>query len=95
VARLCDGWPVLRARLVRHLAPFRDARAMLGAAGCPFEPEEIGITRDRLRQSFEQAYYIRRRFTVLDFALRLAVFTAALDELFGPGGVWPTEGGRL
>jgi glycerol-1-phosphate dehydrogenase [NAD(P)+] len=95
VARLRDGWPVLRERLIRHLAPFRAACAMLGAAGCPCEPEQIGITRDRLRQSFEQAYYIRRRFTVLDFALRLGVFGEALDELFGPGGPWPTEGGRL
>jgi glycerol-1-phosphate dehydrogenase [NAD(P)+] len=93
VARLRVGWPALRERLVPHLAPFRDARAMLRAAGCPSEPEQIGISRDRLRQSFEQAYYIRRRFTVLDFALRLGVFGSALDELFGPGGTWPTEGG--
>jgi glycerol-1-phosphate dehydrogenase [NAD(P)+] len=94
LTRLCDGWPALRERLVQHLAPFRDARAMLRAAGCPSQPEQIGITRDRLRQSFEQAYSIRRRFTVLDFAMRLGVFGPALDELFGSGGPWPTEGGR-
>jgi glycerol-1-phosphate dehydrogenase [NAD(P)+] len=94
LTRLRDGWPVLRARLETHLEPFRDARAMLRTAGCPCEPEQIGITRDRLRQSFEQAYYIRRRFTVLDFAIRLGVFGSALKELFGPGGAWPMEGGR-
>jgi glycerol-1-phosphate dehydrogenase [NAD(P)+] len=95
VARLRDGWQVLRERLVRHLAPFRATRAMLRAAGCPSEPEQIGITWDRLRQSFEQAYYIRRRFTVLDFAIRLGVFGPALDELFGPDGPWSTERGQM
>jgi glycerol-1-phosphate dehydrogenase [NAD(P)+] len=92
--RLRDGWPALRVRLARHLAPFRETRAMLEAAGSPCEPEQIGISRERLRQSFEQAYYIRRRFTVLDLAMRLGVFDSALDELFGPQGVWATEGGR-
>ena len=52
----------------------------------------IGITRDRLRLSYEQAYYIRRRFTVLDFAMRVGVFGSALGELFGQGGCWAQEG---
>jgi glycerol-1-phosphate dehydrogenase [NAD(P)+] len=92
--RLCEAWPALRERLARHLYPFRNARAMLSQAGCPTRPEEIGISRDRLRLSYEQAYYIRCRFTVLDFAIRLGVFDPALDELFGPEGAWSAEGGR-
>ena len=88
LARLRAGWPTLRDRLVRHLDPFQDARALLRAAGCPTEPEQIGISRERLRQSYEQAYFIRRRFTILDFAMRLGVFHSAVDELFGPAGAW-------
>jgi len=94
LVRLRAGWPVLRERLARHLRPFRNARAMLSEAGCPSEPEQIGISRDRLRRSYEEAYYIRRRFTVLDFAMRLGVFESALDELFEPGGAWFPEGSR-
>ena len=78
--RLRDGWPELRARLTEHLAPFRNAREMLRAAGCPCEPEQIGISRERLRRSYEQAYYIRRRFTVLDLAMRFGLFDAAVVE---------------
>src|SRR5207237_6892869 len=37
--RLCDGWPMLRERLARHLHPFRNARAMFRQAGCPSQPE--------------------------------------------------------
>ncbi len=94
LVRIRDGWPAIRDRLSRHLMPFRDARAMLREAGCPTELEQIGISRDRLRASYEQAYYIRRRFTVLDFAIRLGVFEPALGELFGPAGAWSPEGGR-
>jgi len=92
---LQDGWPALRERLTRHLEPFRNARAMLAAAGCPSEPEQIGISRERLRRSYEQAYCIRRRYTVLDFAKRLGLFDVSLVELFGtkppaaPGGIRP------
>jgi glycerol-1-phosphate dehydrogenase [NAD(P)+] len=85
LARLRAGWPALRERLNRHLRPFRNARAMLRTAGCPFDADQIGISRARLRASYEQAYYIRRRFTVLDFARRLGVFDSALDEIFGSG----------
>ncbi|MBX6314940.1 MAG: sn-glycerol-1-phosphate dehydrogenase [Isosphaeraceae bacterium] len=92
LVRLRADWPALRERLSRHLAPFRDARALLRQAGCPTEPEQIGISRERLRRSYEQAYYIRRRFTVLDVAMRLGLLESALDALFGPGGAWDRRG---
>jgi glycerol-1-phosphate dehydrogenase [NAD(P)+] len=92
--RLRDGWPGLRERLTRHLLPFRNARALLSEAGCPSEPEQIGIPWARLRLSYEQACSIRRRFTVLDLVMRLGVLESALDDLFGPGGTWAGGGNR-
>ena len=62
---------------------------MLRAAGAPVEPEEIGISRARLRESFGQAYFLRRRFTVLDMAARCGLLEPALSQLFGPDGPWP------
>lgn len=85
LCRLRDGWPALRVRLERHLLPFRQSRTLLAEAGCPTRSEEIGINRRRLRQSYELAYYIRRRFTVLDFAMRTGAFHSALDEVFAEG----------
>ena len=86
LVRLRDAWPSLRERLSRHLIPFAEVRSMLRAAGCPDRPEQIGIPLDRLRSSFEQAYYIRRRFTVLDVARRFGVFDEAIQNLFGSAG---------
>jgi glycerol-1-phosphate dehydrogenase [NAD(P)+] len=35
-----------------------------------------------MRQSFRQAYHIRRRFTVLDLAVRAGVLDSCLEEIF-------------
>jgi len=59
-----------------------EARDMLRAAGCPHKSEQIGISRERLRNSYRKAYHIRRRFTILDVVRRTGLWDAALDRLF-------------
>ena len=88
LSRLRSVWPELRNKLSRQLLPFAKVKAMLGTAGCAYEPEQIGIFRDRLRQSYEQALFIRRRFTVLDLAHRAGLLEESLDKIFGRGGAF-------
>lgn len=90
--RLRASWPELKMALQRQLLPAAELKRMLKTAGAPTEPEEIGISRERLRESFEQAYYIRRRFTVLDLAIRTGHLKSGLEALFGPGGTWAPAG---
>jgi glycerol-1-phosphate dehydrogenase [NAD(P)+] len=87
--RLRGGWPALREKLRAQLIPYADIKARLQAVGAPTEPEEIGLTRERVRDSFLRAQHIRRRFTVLDLAVRTDTLAPALDAIFGPAGVWP------
>jgi len=87
--RLREVWPQLKQRLRHQLIPFNTLKELLKAAGAPTEPEQIGITRERLRESFWQAYFIRRRFTVLDLAIRAGLLDECLEELFGSRGFWP------
>lgn len=82
-------WPALKERLQSQLLSFREVEERLRIMGAPSAPEEIGITRARLRRSFRQAALIRRRFTVLDLALRTNTLDSALEHLFGPDGPWP------
>lgn len=89
LTRLRQSWPDLRDRLLRHLIPFAELRRMFRDVGCPDNPEAIGISRQRLRESYRQASLIRRRFTVLDLARRAGVFDACLDRIFSPAGPWP------
>jgi glycerol-1-phosphate dehydrogenase [NAD(P)+] len=83
---LQQTWPDLREKLKSQLIPFDQVQAMLRDAGCPTRPEEIGISRQRLRHSYCQALAIRRRFTVLDLAERTALLEPALERIFGRGG---------
>jgi glycerol-1-phosphate dehydrogenase [NAD(P)+] len=85
-------WPSLREQLGAQLLPLATLRQMLQDAGAPTEPEQIGITRARLRASYWRAFCIRRRFTVLDLAVRTGLMDTCLDEIFGPAGLWPTVG---
>ncbi|MBI5689868.1 MAG: sn-glycerol-1-phosphate dehydrogenase [Verrucomicrobia bacterium] len=86
--RLQAGWPQTRARLQGQLLPAAEVKRRLELVGAPSEPEQIGISRARLRDTFVRAYHIRRRFTVLDVAVRAGLRDALLDELFGPGAPW-------
>ena len=89
LAALRRVWPDLRERLRQQLISGLELKGMLRAAGAPVEPEEIGISRARLRESFRQAHFLRRRFTVLDLAARCGLLAPALRQLFGPDGPWP------
>jgi glycerol-1-phosphate dehydrogenase [NAD(P)+] len=82
LTRLRKAWPNLRERLGKHLPPAARLTEMLVAAGAPTDSEQIGITPQRLRASFRQAYLIRRRFTVLDLAAQAGVFEDCLDRVF-------------
>ncbi len=86
---LKSSWPALRERLRQQLVPFGELKRMLAAAGAPSEPEQIGISRQRLRESFVLAMLIRRRFTVLDLAARTGLLESSLNRLFGADGPWP------
>lgn len=88
---LQDVWPETRSRLRAQLLPAVEIKAHLEAVGAPSEPEQIGISRTRLRESFRRAFHLRRRFTVLDVAMRTGLLESLLDDLFGPGGVWDTD----
>ncbi len=86
--RLRANWTEMRARLHAQLVPYAELEKRLRLVGAPTSPAEIGITRERLRASFQRAYHIRRRFTVLDLAVRVGLLDECLDSLFGLGGVF-------
>jgi glycerol-1-phosphate dehydrogenase [NAD(P)+] len=86
--KLRTMWPTLKERLRKQLLPFKELKQMLSDAGAPVEPEQIGISRERLRDSFWMSYFIRRRFTALDLAARTNLLEKALEHLFGKGGRW-------
>jgi len=86
--QLKDNWPEIRTRLNRQIVPYEEAKRRLQLVGAPTEPEHIGMTRTYLRETFIRAQFIRRRFTVLDLAVRTNNMDKWLDGLFASGGIW-------
>ena len=84
---LVDQWHELKSRLEKQLIPYEEAKARLKMVGAPVEPEEIGITRVNLHETFIRSQFIRRRFTVLDLAVRTNCMERWLDGLFGKNGI--------
>ena len=80
---LITRWPVIKDRLSRQLLPSVEVKRRLQLVGAPVEPEDIGITKPRLRECFLQAQHLRRRFTILDVAVRTGCLDLWLDQIFG------------
>lgn len=80
--RVKRGWPDLQRRLRAQLIPLNEFRDMLDAAGAPAWCHQIGVSPERLKRSYLQAYHIRRRFTVLDVARRTALMAPCLEQIF-------------
>ena len=84
-------WPELSERLKAQLMPFGEVREKLRLAGAPVEPEQIGVTRVRFRETCRGVPYMRNRYFGLDLVERLGLMGELLGELFGPGGIWDTK----
>ncbi len=80
--KLKTNWPVLKARLTEQLVPSEEVKKRLLAVGAPVEPEQIGISRKRMKDSFIRASHIRSRFTILDIAVRTGYLDQWLNEIF-------------
>ncbi len=85
---LKNNWSGIKSRLLSQLVPYDKVKDDFRKAGVPFEPEQIGVSREYLRETFIRAQYIRRRFTILDVAVRTCYMDQWLNELFGKGGIW-------
>lgn len=86
---LKDNWSNIKEKLQAQLVAYDTAIERLGLVGAPTKPEDIGIDREYLKQTFIRAQYIRRRFTILDIAVRTNMLHTWIDGLFSKDGRWP------
>ena len=89
LALVRDNWGALSAKIRAQIMPFAEVRERLAAAGAPVEPEQIGVTRARFRETFAGVPFMRARYFGADLVERLGLMPALLDRLFGADGVWP------
>ena len=68
--RFRDTFASMSSRLKQQLFSESELKQRLVAAGAPADSAEIGIDPRRLSHSHRLAYYIRRRYTILDLLMR-------------------------
>lgn len=76
-----DGWDRLRSHLAGLPRSPQTIRDWLKRAGGPTSPEEIGCSREQLREAALHMHEIRKRFTVVDLAWMLGILPDSLDEI--------------
>ena len=86
-----DNWGDLSAKMRAQLMPFAEVKENLAKVGAPTEPEQIGVSRARFRETFAGVPYMRARYFGADLVQRLGLMPALLDRLFGAGGVWEVK----
>ena len=84
-------WPELKSHLAKQLLGALKMKQMLADAGAPVNPEDIGISRQLLKLSYEQAQLIRKRYTILDLVSETGLWKTCVDPLFMKGGFWFEE----
>ena len=88
------AWSELAPRIRVQVMPFAEVRERLRQAGAPVEPEQIGVTRARFRETLRGVPYMRSRYFGLDLVLELGLMDELESRLFGKGGVWDAEPSR-
>ena len=82
------AWPELSSKIREQIFTFGQVREYLRLVGAPYEPEMIGVSRERLRQTVSYIPFMRSRFTNIDVIYRLGWMDEFVERMFGRGGIW-------
>ena len=82
------AWPTLKEQIREQIIPFAEVRESLRLVGAPYEPEHIGVSRERLRKTLSYIPYMRSRFANIDVVYRCGYMNELTEHLFGKGGIW-------
>lgn len=86
-----EAWPTLKEQIRAQIIPFDEVYANLKAVGAPYEPEMIGVSRERFCKTFTYMPYMRSRVTSIDVLFRCGMMDEVEEHLFGKGGHWEVE----
>lgn len=85
---LKSAWPQLSVKIREQIISFDQVRENLRLVGAPYEPEMIGVSRERFRQTVSYIPFMRSRFTNIDVIYRLGWMDEFVERIFGKDGIW-------
>ena len=80
--------PSFKQKLQAQVWPFEKMQAAFKAAGAPYDPSMIGVSREQLRDMFPIVQMMRFRYNLLDLAKRGGFYDAIVNPIFAKGGAW-------
>ena len=83
LTHLKNVWPELRKKISAQIFSYDHVHDCLKKVGAPYEPEMIGVSRDRLRETFKGIPYMRSRYTIIDLIQRCDLMDEVETYLFG------------
>jgi len=86
--KLKTAWPELSMKIREQIISFDQVRENLRLVGAPYEPEMIGVSRERFRQTVSYIPFMRSRFTNIDVIYRLGWMDEFVERMFGKDGLW-------
>lgn len=78
---LRDNWKEIREKVREKLPPYGELRDLLARGGCPVLPGEINLSRNEVIGAARRVQMIRNRYTAVDLAWDLGIFTGVLAKM--------------
>lgn len=83
-----DNWPALKEKYRAQVYPFEKMQRLFKTVGAPSDPEDIGVTRQMLKDIVPFTQMMRYRINLLDLARRARIYDTLVEGVFGKGGAW-------
>lgn len=82
LTHLKQVWPELREKISAQIFSYDQVHDCLQKVGAPYEPEMIGVSRERLRETFRGIPYMRSRYTIIDLIQRCGLMDEVEAAIF-------------
>lgn len=88
LTRFKENWPELRKKFRNQVWTFEKMQSCFRIVGAPADPEDIGLTREKLLSIVPFTQLMRYRINLLDLAKRGQFYDMLVGKVFGKGGAW-------
>lgn len=83
-----NNWEELKKAYRKQVYSFEKMQNMFRIVGAPCDPEEIGVSRQQLKDMVPFTQAMRHRINLLDLAKRAEIYDELVERVFGKGGAW-------
>ncbi len=88
LTRLVNSWDKLKLKLEKQIFSYEEVYEKLSLVGAKTKPEDIGVSREKLKNTLLAMPFMRDRYTNIDLIYRAGLMDNLIEHLFGKNGIW-------